>query len=88
MGSIRKAGELTDNPHIFSSIHCITTIQMNTFRTLISVIGDSTHNTDEQKLKAAQEISENWESIVANPQYPVLLQGALGAFCKILQVSV
>ena len=60
---------------------------MNTFRTLITLIGDSNPNTDEQKLKAAQELSENWENIVANPQYPMLLEGALRVFMKILNVG-
>ena len=50
------------------------------------LIADSNPSTDDQKLKAAQELSENWEIICGNPQYPNLLEGALRVFFKILQV--
>ena len=42
---------------------------------------------DENKLKAAQELSENLEVIVSSPQYPAFLDHAMKNFLKILQDS-
>ena len=42
---------------------------------------------DENKLKAAQELSENLEVIVSSSQYPALLDDAMNNFRKILQNS-
>ncbi|GLH10296.1 Transcription-associated protein 1, partial [Gryllus bimaculatus] len=41
--------------------------------------------TDEFKLKAAQELSENFELIIVQPQYPAFLDLAIKTFIKILQ---
>ncbi|KAK7488902.1 hypothetical protein BaRGS_00019859, partial [Batillaria attramentaria] len=39
----------------------------------------------EKKLKAAQELSENFETVVNSPQYPQFLQEAMRVFLKILE---
>ena len=43
---------------------------------------------DENKLKAVQELSDNLDLIVANPQYQTFLEHAMRVFIKILQVKV
>lgn len=58
--------------------------QMTTVKSYISLIADPTPGIVEKKLKAAQELSENFESIVISPQYPQFLQDALRVFLKIL----
>jgi len=58
--------------------------QMNTFTSFVSMLVD-TGAKDENKLKAAQELSENLEVIVSSPQYPAFLDHAMKNFLKILQ---
>ncbi|XP_052826902.1 transformation/transcription domain-associated protein [Octopus bimaculoides] len=58
--------------------------QMTTVKSYIALIADPTPAIVEKKLKAAQELSENFESIVISPQYPQFLQDALRVFLKIL----
>lgn len=58
--------------------------QMNTFTSFVSMLVD-TGAKDENKLKAAQELSENLEVIVSSPQYPTFLEHAMKNFLKILQ---
>ncbi|XP_063882780.1 transformation/transcription domain-associated protein-like isoform X6 [Scylla paramamosain] len=57
--------------------------QMNTFRSYVSMLADS-GSKDENKLKAAQALSEDLEAIVASPQYPSFLEHAMKIFIKIL----
>lgn len=58
--------------------------QMNTFTSFVSMLVDAGAK-DENKLKAAQELSENLEIIVSSPQYPSFLDHAMKSFLKILQ---
>lgn len=58
--------------------------QVNTFTSFVSMLSDSGAK-DENKLKAAQELSENLEVIVTSPQYPIFLDHAMKNFLKILQ---
>ncbi|GAB6032800.1 hypothetical protein CHUAL_012003 [Chamberlinius hualienensis] len=58
--------------------------QMNTYRSFVSMLVDPIAK-DENKLKAAQELSENFETIVTSPQYPSFLEHAMRIFLKILQ---
>jgi len=58
--------------------------QMNTFTSFVSMLVDAGAK-DENKLKAAQELSENLEVIVSSPQYPAFLDHAMKNFLKILQ---
>lgn len=60
--------------------------QMNTFTSFVSMLSDPGAK-DENKLKAAQELSENLEVIVSSPQYPAFLDHAIKNFLKILQDS-
>ncbi|RWS15188.1 transformation/transcription domain-associated protein-like protein [Dinothrombium tinctorium] len=57
--------------------------QMNTYRSFVSLLVDPSAK-DENKLKAAQELSEDLETIVASPQYPAFLEHAIKVFLKIL----
>ena len=58
--------------------------EMNTYLSFVSVLLDAGAK-DENKLKAAQELSENLEVIVSSPQYPTFLDHAMKNFLKILQ---
>ena len=60
--------------------------QINTFRSLLNVLGDS-QAKDESKLKAAQELNESFDVIIAHPQYQTFLDHAMRIFQKLLQVS-
>ncbi|CAL4066669.1 unnamed protein product, partial [Meganyctiphanes norvegica] len=57
--------------------------QMNTFRSYVSMLADP-GSKDENKLKAAQALSEDLEAIVSSPQYPSFLEHAMKIFLKIL----
>nr|KAG5693698.1 hypothetical protein BaRGS_008340 [Batillaria attramentaria] len=59
--------------------------RLTTFNSYVSLIGDSTPGIVEKKLKAAQELSENFETVVNSPQYPQFLQEAMRVFLKILE---
>ncbi|KAL5007444.1 hypothetical protein ScPMuIL_016250 [Solemya velum] len=59
--------------------------QLTTFKSYVNLIADATPGIVEKKLKAAQELSENFESVVASPQYPQFLAEAIRVFCKILE---
>ncbi|KAJ8314001.1 hypothetical protein KUTeg_008562 [Tegillarca granosa] len=58
--------------------------QLTTFKSYVALIADPTPGIVEKKLKAAQELSENFESVVLSPQYPQFLAEALKIFLKIL----
>ncbi|XP_028179424.1 transcription-associated protein 1 isoform X3 [Ostrinia furnacalis] len=58
--------------------------QMNTYRSYVTMLADPGAK-DEIKLKAAQELSENFEVILSSPQYPQFLDHSLKIFLKILQ---
>lgn len=58
--------------------------QMNTYRSFVTMLGDPKAK-EEIKLKAAQELSENFEVIITSSQYPTFLDHTLPIFIKILQ---
>ena len=58
--------------------------QMNTYRSFVTTLADP-NSKDEVKLKAAQELSENFEVIMCSPQYPDFLAHLMKIFLKILQ---
>ncbi|XP_012223234.1 transformation/transcription domain-associated protein isoform X2 [Linepithema humile] len=58
--------------------------QMNTYRSYVTMLGDPS-SKDELKLKAAQELSENFEIIMCSSQYPGFLDHMMKIFLKILQ---
>ncbi|KAG8225079.1 hypothetical protein J437_LFUL000058 [Ladona fulva] len=58
--------------------------QMNTYRSYVTMLADPGAK-DEIKLKAAQELSENFEIIMGSSQYPAFLEHSMRIFLKILQ---
>ncbi|PSN44253.1 Transcription-associated protein 1 [Blattella germanica] len=58
--------------------------QMNKYRSYVTILADQSAK-DEIKLKAAQELSENFEVIITSPQYPTFLDHSMKIFLKILQ---
>ena len=58
----------------------------NTFRQYLNVLGDS-QVKDENKLKAAQELNDSFDVIIAHPQYQTFLDHAMRVFLKLLQVN-
>ncbi|KAL9917178.1 transcription-associated protein Nipped-A isoform 1-T1 [Glossina fuscipes fuscipes] len=58
--------------------------QLNTFRSYVAVLADNKSN-DEQKLRAAQDISEHFEVVVQSSSYPTFLEHSLKAFMHFLQ---
>uniref|UniRef100_A0A1A9WAC6 Transformation/transcription domain-associated protein n=1 Tax=Glossina brevipalpis TaxID=37001 RepID=A0A1A9WAC6_9MUSC len=58
--------------------------QLNTFRSYVAVLADNKSN-DEQKLRAAQDISEHFEVVVQGSSYPTFLEHSLKAFMHFLQ---
>lgn len=58
--------------------------QMNTFRSYVTMLGDTTAK-DEIKLKAAQELSENFELITQCSTFQPFLEHSMKIFIKILQ---
>ncbi|XP_008557972.1 transformation/transcription domain-associated protein [Microplitis demolitor] len=58
--------------------------QMNTYRSYVTMLADP-NSKDELKLKAAQELSENFEVIMCSSQYPAFLDHMMKIFIKILQ---
>ena len=59
--------------------------QINTFRSYLNILGDS-QAKDESKLKAAQELNDSFDVIIAHPQYQTFLDHAMRVFLKLLQV--
>ncbi|KAK7109588.1 transformation/transcription domain-associated protein-like isoform X2 [Littorina saxatilis] len=62
-----------------------TAAQLTTFKSYLNLIGDCTPGIVEKKLKAANELSENFETVVNSPQYPTFLADAMKVFLKILE---
>lgn len=58
--------------------------QMNTFRSYVTMLGDPSAK-DEIKLKAAQELSENFELITQCSGFQSFLEHSMKIFIKILQ---
>ena len=59
--------------------------QINTFRQYLNILGDG-QAKDENKLKAAQELNDSFDLIIAHPQYQTFLDHAMRVFLKLLQV--
>lgn len=59
-------------------------MQMNTFRSFVTMLGDPTAK-DETKLKAAQELSEHFEVITQCSGYQSFLEHSMKIFIRILQ---
>lgn len=57
--------------------------QMNTFRSYVTMLGDPTAK-DEIKMKAAQELSENFELITQCSGFQLFLEHSMKIFIKIL----
>ena len=60
--------------------------QINTFRQYLNILADS-QAKDENKLKAAQELNDSFDVIIAHPQYQTFLDHAMRVFLKLLQVG-
>uniref|UniRef100_A0A1Y1MXI9 FAT domain-containing protein n=3 Tax=Photinus pyralis TaxID=7054 RepID=A0A1Y1MXI9_PHOPY len=60
------------------------TTQMNKFRSYVTTLADP-NCKDDLKLKATQEINENFEIIISSPLYGNFLDHSLKIFLKILQ---
>ncbi|XP_041366452.1 transformation/transcription domain-associated protein-like [Gigantopelta aegis] len=58
--------------------------QLTTFKSYVALISDPTPGIVEKKLKAAQELSENFETVVSSTQYPQFLAESMRVFLKIL----
>ncbi|KAL7293008.1 hypothetical protein TKK_0013455 [Trichogramma kaykai] len=58
--------------------------QINAYRSYVTMLADP-NAKDESKLKAAQEMSENFETILGSPHYPQFLDHLMKNFLKILQ---
>ncbi|XP_069681279.1 transformation/transcription domain-associated protein isoform X3 [Periplaneta americana] len=58
--------------------------QMNKYRSYVTILADQSAK-DEIKVKAAQELSENFEVIITSVQYPTFLDHSMKIFLKILQ---
>ena len=56
--------------------------QRNTFRGYLNVLGDS-QSKDESKLRAAQELNESFDVIIAHSQYQTFLDHAIRVFIKL-----
>ncbi|KAF5288689.1 hypothetical protein FQR65_LT11954 [Abscondita terminalis] len=61
-----------------------TTTQMNKFRSYVTTLADP-NCKDDLKLKATQEINENFEMIISSPLYGNFLDHSVKIFLKILQ---
>lgn len=57
--------------------------QMNTFRSYVTMLGDASAK-DEIKMKAAQELSENFELITQGSGFQLFLEHSMKIFIKIL----
>lgn len=58
--------------------------QMKTFNAHLAVLADPTAK-DEAKLKAAQELSDHFDLILASPHYQHFLGDAMRVFLRLLQ---
>ncbi|XP_075234435.1 transcription-associated protein Nipped-A isoform X2 [Lycorma delicatula] len=62
--------------------------QFNTYRTYLNLLADTNYlsgTKEENKLQAAQEISDNLDSIVTTPQYPSFLEHMVKVVLKVLK---
>lgn len=66
-----------------TSVAQVDAAQMNTFRSYVTMLGDPTAK-DEIKMKAAQELSENFELITQCAGFQLFLEHSMKIFIKIL----
>lgn len=66
-----------------ASVAQVDAAQMNTFRSYVTMLGDPTAK-DEIKMKAAQELSENFELITQCSGFQLFLEHSMKIFIKIL----
>lgn len=76
-GVVGGAGGASSGPQV-------DPVQMNTFRSFVTMLGDPTAK-DETKLKAAQELSEHFEVITQCSGYQSFLEHSMKIFIRILQ---
>lgn len=69
-----------------AQVHAVdpVTTQMNKFRSYVTMLADPSCK-DDLKLKAVQEIGENFELILQSSLYPNFLDHSVKIFLKILQ---
>lgn len=63
-----------------------TLTQINIYRHYVSVLAD-TGAKEELKVKAAMELTDNFEVILTSPHYPAFLEHSIKLFLKVLQDS-
>ncbi|XP_077979126.1 transformation/transcription domain-associated protein-like [Glandiceps talaboti] len=85
-----QATTSTSVPAATSILPTDSTAQINKFRNYASILTDPKarkcikNPKDDSRLKAAQEISENFETIVSSPHYQAFLEHAIPRFLKVL----
>lgn len=82
--SIASASTPTPAASATTPATTIDVAQMNTFRSYVTMLGDPTAK-DEIKMKAAQELNENWELITQCGNFQSFLEHSMKIFIKILQ---
>lgn len=82
--SIASASTPTSAVSATTPAAAIDVAQMNTFRSYVTMLGDPTAK-DEIKMKAAQELNENWELITQCGNFQSFLEHSMKIFIKILQ---
>lgn len=75
--NIGGMGPVSAAPHVDAA-------QMNQFCSFVNMLGDP-NAKDEMKLKAAQELSENFELITQCSRFGAFLEHSMKIFIKILQ---
>lgn len=68
---------------VATTVAQVDAAQMNTFRSYVTMLGDPTAK-DEIKMKAAQELSENFELITQCAGFQLFLEHSMKIFIKIL----
>ncbi|XP_014255602.1 transformation/transcription domain-associated protein [Cimex lectularius] len=81
---VRAAAPLRKMPPAGQGVSLDSQEQLNTYISHVKTLADPGAK-DENKLQAAQELSENFELILSSPQYPAFLDHAVNIFLKILQ---
>lgn len=87
----KKTINETDNmtPQPVQPVHTTPTdtlTQINIYRHYVSVLADAA-GKEELKVKAAMELTDNFEIILSSPHYPSFLEHSVKLFLKVLQES-
>ena len=75
-------GTARPNPTISASDS--PNVQIRALQSQLAILAEA-GSRDEAKLKAAQELSDNMDVALTNPEYPRFLESALKIFLKVLQ---